>query len=155
MATYEAWNTDRAHGVIAGFTGVPGACLPVLHALQAVFGCIPPEAEPLVAAALNLSRAEVHGIVTFYHDFRRSVPGRHVLLVCRAEACQATGGDAAGAHVRAALAVDWHGTSAGGVTLEPVFCLGLCATGPAALLDGQPVGRLNPARIDRMLEALT
>ena len=114
MATYEAWNTDRAHGVIAGLTGVPGACLPVLHALQAVFGYIPPEAEPMVAAALNLSRSEVHGIVTFYHDFRRSVPGRHVLLVCRAEACQAAGGDATGAYVRAALAVDWHGTSAGG-----------------------------------------
>jgi formate dehydrogenase subunit gamma len=155
MADYEPWNADRARDVIAHHAGMEGAALPVLHALQAVFGCIPLDAQPLVASALNISRAEVHGIVTFYHEFRRKVPGRHVLRVCRAEACQSVGADAVGAHVRAALAVDWHETSAdGAVTLEPVFCLGLCATGPSALLDGKPVGRLNPARIDRMLETL-
>ena len=110
----------------------------------------------MVAAALNLSRAEVHGIVTFYHDFRRTPPGRHVLHVCRAEACQSVGAESTGAYVREVLGVDWHETTpSGGVTLEPVFCLGLCATGPAALVDGKPVGRLNPARIDRMLEKLT
>jgi formate dehydrogenase subunit gamma len=127
-----------------------------LHALQAEFGCVPVSAEPLVASALNLSRAEVHGIVTFYHDFHREVPGRHVLQLCRAEACQAVGADALGAHVRSSLAIDWHQTAAdGSLTLQPVFCLGLCATGPAALLDGRPIGRLNPARIDRMLEAVS
>jgi formate dehydrogenase subunit gamma len=155
MADFEPWNADRANAVIARHSAEEGAMLPVLHALQAVFGCIPPDAVPLVAASLNLSRAEVHGVVTFYHEFRRSPPGRHVLQVCRAEACQAVGGEAVGARLRAALKVDWHGTSAdGAVTLEPVFCLGLCASGPAALLDGHPVGRLDTARVDRMLEAL-
>jgi formate dehydrogenase subunit gamma len=156
LADFEPWNADRAREIITGFAGTEGASLPILHALQAAFGCVPLEAEPLVAAALNLSRAEVHGIVTFYHEFRRQPPGRHMLHVCRAEACQAVGGDALGAHVRHALAVDWHGTTAdGSVTLEPVFCLGLCATGPSALLDGHPIGRLSATRIDRMLETLS
>src|ERR1700739_1903037 len=156
MASYEPWNQDRAQEIIAGFAGTEGASLPILHELQGTFGCVPLEAEPLVAAALNISRAEVHGIVTFYHELRRKVPGRHVLHVCRAEACQAVGADAVGAHVKAALAVDWHGTSAdGAVSLGQVFSLGLCASGPSALLDGHPVGRLNPARIDRMLETLS
>ncbi|HEY1412437.1 MAG TPA: formate dehydrogenase subunit gamma [Rhodopila sp.] len=156
MADYEPWNAERAGEIIAVHSGVEGAALPVLHALQAEFGCVPLEAEPLVAAALNISRAEVHGIVTFYHEFRRTPPGRHVLHVCRAEACQSVGADATGAHLRQALDIDWHETTAdGAVTLQPVFCLGLCATGPAALVDGHPVGRLNPDRIDRMLEKLT
>jgi formate dehydrogenase subunit gamma len=156
MANFEPWNDDRAREIIAGFAETEGASLPILHALQATFGCVPLEAEPLVAAALNITRAEAHGIVTFYHEFRRTVPGRHMLHVCRAEACQAVGADALGAYVRSTLAVDWHGTTAdGSITLEPVFCLGLCATGPSALLDGRPIGRLNPARIDRMLEALS
>jgi formate dehydrogenase subunit gamma len=156
LPDYEPWNEDRARDIIAGFTGVEGAALPVLHALQAAFGCVPLDAEPLVAAALNISRAEVHGIVTFYHEFRRKIPGSHMLHVCRAEACQAVGAVALGDYIRAALSVDWHGTTTNGaVTLEPVFCLGLCAIGPCALLDGQPVGRLNAARFDRILEALS
>jgi formate dehydrogenase subunit gamma len=156
MANFEPWTADRADEIIAAHSGVEGAALPVLHALQAAFGCVPLEAEPLVAAALNISRAEVHGIVTFYHEFRRTPPGRHVLHVCRAEACQSVGGEAAGAHLRRALGVDWHETTVdGAVTVEPVFCLGLCATGPAALLDGRPIGRLNQGRIDRMLETLS
>ena len=156
MANYEQWNKARADAIIAANLGMEGAALPILHALQAVFGCVPLDAEPLVAAALNLTRAEIHGIVTFYHDFRRTPPGRHTLQVCRAEACQSVGAEAAVAHLRRALGVDWHQTTAdGAVTLEPVFCLGLCATGPAALVDGQPIGRLNGARIDRMLETLS
>jgi formate dehydrogenase subunit gamma len=156
MASYEPWNDDRARDIIASLAGIPGAALPILHALQAAFGCIPLEAEPLVASALNVSRAEVHGIVTFYHDFRRTPPGRHTLNLCRAEACQAVGAEALGAHVRDTLAVDWHGTTSdGSVTLEPVLCLGLCASGPSALLDGRPIGRLNAARIDRVLETLS
>jgi formate dehydrogenase subunit gamma len=155
MTNYEPWNDERARDVIARHATIEGAALPVLHAIQDVFGCVPLAAQPLVAEALNISRAEVHGIVTFYHEFRRKVPGRHVLRLCRAEACQSVGADAVGAHVRSALAVDWHETSAdGAVTLEPVFCLGLCATGPSAMLDGKPLGRLNAARIDRMLETL-
>lgn len=156
MANFEPWSDVQARGIIDALADMQGASLPILHALQAVFGHIPIEAEPLIAAALNISRAEVHGIVTFYHDFRREMPGRHTLHLCRAEACQAVGADALGDHVRDTLAVDWHGTSANGaVTLEPVFCLGLCATGPSALIDGRPVGRLNAARFDRMLETLS
>jgi formate dehydrogenase subunit gamma len=156
MADYEPWNEVRASEIIAEFTALEGASLPILHALQATFGCVPLDAEPLLASALNITRAEVHGIVTFYHEFRRKVPGRHILHVCRAEACQAVGAEAVGAHLRSALALDWHGTSVNGaVTLEPVFCLGLCATGPSALLDGKPIGRLNAGKIDRMLETLS
>ena len=155
MAAYEPWNQDRADAIIAAHRGLEGAALPILHALQAEFGCIPLDAEPRIASALNISRAEVHGIVTFYHEFRRTPPGRHMLHVCRAEACQAVGADVTGTHLRDKLGVDWHETTAdGAVTLEPVFCLGLCATGPSALLDGKPLGRLNAGRIDRMLETL-
>jgi formate dehydrogenase subunit gamma len=156
VAIYQPWNQDQAQQIIAGLADVEGGSLPILHALQNVFGCIPLDAEPLVAAALNISRAEVHGIVTFYHEFRRKPPGRHILQVCRAEACQAVGAETVVAHACRTLGVDWHGTSSdGAVTLEPVFCLGLCATGPAALLDGKPLGRLSEARFDRMLETLS
>lgn len=155
MAIYEPWNEGRASEIISAHIAAEGAALPILHALQAEFGCIPLDAETLVAAALNLSRAEIHGVVTFYHEFRRTPPGRHVLHVCRAEACQAVGGEAAGTYLRNALRIDWHETTAdGAVTVEPVFCLGLCASGPAALVDGNPVGRLDPTRIDRILETL-
>lgn len=156
MATYEPWNKERAEAIIAAHWGLEGAALPILHALQAAFGYVPLDVEPMVAGVLNLSRAEVHGIVTFYHEFRRTPPGRHILHVCRAEACQSVGADATCDHLRQTLGVDWHETTPnGGVTLEPVFCLGLCATGPAALVDGNPIGRLNPAKIDRMLETLS
>lgn len=155
MADDAPWNQDQAVAVIAEHVGLEGPALPILHALQATFGCIPLEAEPLVASALNLSRAEVHGIVTFYHEFRRTPPGRHLLRICRAEACQAVGGEAVAETARQTLGVEWHGTSVdGAVTLEPVFCLGLCASGPSALLDGRPLVRLDPKRLDRMLETL-
>jgi formate dehydrogenase subunit gamma len=156
VAGYVPWNQDRALAIIADHVALEGASLPILHALQAVFGCVPLDAEPLVAQALNLSRAEVHGVVTFYHEFRRTPPGRHVLRLCRAEACQAVGAEAVADQVQQTHGVAWHGTSIdGAVTLEPVFCLGFCASGPAALLDGAPVVRLTPARIDSMLQALT
>jgi formate dehydrogenase subunit gamma len=155
LAGYVPWNQDLALAVIAEHVGLEGATLPILHALQAAFGCVPQDAEPLVAEALNLSRAEVHGVVTFYHEFRRTPPGRHVLRVCRAEACQAVGAQAVADRAQHILGVTWHGTSTdGAVTLEPVYCLGLCATGPSALLDGAPLVRLNAARLDGMLEAL-
>ena len=147
------WNEARATAIVAARSEQEGAMLPILHDLQAVFGCVPLAAVPLIATILNLSRAEVHGVVTFYHDFRREPPGRHVLRLCRAEACQALGADALAAHARATLGCDWHETTANGaVTLEPVFCLGLCAIGPAALLDGEPLARLDPARLAQALE---
>ena len=131
---------------------LPGALLPILHAVQDALGHVPPDAIPLIAHELNLTRADVHGVVSFYHHFRSTPPGRHIVQICRAEACQSLGADALGAHVRNRLEVDWHGTTHdGAVTLEPVFCLGLCAVGPSALLDGRPLGRLDPARIDAEL----
>ena len=147
------FDPERAAQIIAAQAHSEGATLPVLHALQAEFGWVPDEAVPLVAAALNLSRAEVHGVVSFYHDFRRRPPGRHVLKLCRAEACQAMGGDALAAQAQAALQIGWGGTSAdGAVTLEPVFCLGLCACAPAALLDQDVVGALDGKKLAQLLD---
>lgn len=151
----EAWSVARAQDVIAAFEGVAGATLPMLHALQDTFGHVPRDAIPLVAEATNLSRAEIHGVVTFYHDFRAEPAGRHVVKLCRAEACQAVGAVALAAHARTSLGIDWHGTTADGrVTLEPVFCLGLCACGPAALIDETPAAHLDPARLDALVGAL-
>ncbi|MBV9248352.1 MAG: formate dehydrogenase subunit gamma, partial [Acetobacteraceae bacterium] len=153
VADYEPWSEGRAAGIIAEHSGKEGATLPILHAIQAAFGYIPDGAIPAVASALNLSRAEVYGIVSFYHEFRRHPPGRHILHVCRAEACQARGADSFTSQLRDRLGVEWHGTTAdGAVTLEPVFCLGLCAIGPSALLDGQPLGRLDAEKVEAALE---
>ena len=156
MADYEPWSEDRAEAIIAARIGEAGATLPILHDLQAAFGHVPAEAVPLLAHALNVTRAEVHGVVSFYHEYRRHKPGRHVLRLCRAEACQAVGCESLADHVRSRLNIAWHETTSdGAVTLEPVFCLGLCAIGPAALLDGQPLARLDPARVDMALETLS
>lgn len=156
MAIYEPWSVDRAEAIIAARAAESGATLPILHDLQTAFGYVPADAVPLVAQALNLTRAEVHGVVSFYHDFRRHPPGRHVLHLCRAEACQSLGCEALADQVRARLNIAWHETTSdGSVTLEPVFCLGLCAIAPAALLDGRPLGRLDGTRIEQVLEALT
>lgn len=149
------WSAEACEAVIAEHNRVEGASLPILHAIQATFGHVPDEAMPMLAKALNLTRAEVYGIVTFYHDFRRHPPGRHVLRLCRAESCQSMGGDELADQMRRDLAVDWHGTTSdGAVTLEPVYCLGLCATGPAAMLDGTPIGRLDAARLTEILDAV-
>ncbi|MBN9062420.1 MAG: formate dehydrogenase subunit gamma [Rhizobiales bacterium 65-9] len=144
MAFYEPWNADVASKIIAAHAGLEGATLPIMHALQEAFGHVPDAAVPLIATALNISRAEAYGCVTFYHDFRRKPAGRHVVKLCRAEACQSVGADALHAEIKRELGIDWHETTADGrVTLEPVFCLGLCACGPAALVDERPVGRLD------------
>ena len=149
---YQAWNAERASEIIADFRGQDGSLLPILHALMAEFDYIDREVAPLIAEALNISRAEVHGVVTFYHDFREQPAGRHVLKLCRAEACQACGGDALAARAEARLGVKLGDTSADGrVTLEPVYCLGLCATGPSAMLDGRIVGRLDETRLDLLI----
>jgi formate dehydrogenase subunit gamma len=153
MPDHIAWQADKAADIIAAGAREPGAMLPILQALQAVFGHVPEAAIPMVAEALNVTRAEVHGIVSFYHDFRRAPAGKRVLKLCRAEACQSMGGEALAAAAQAALGVGWGATSAdGAVTLEPVYCLGLCATAPAALLDEQPVGRLDGARLAALLD---
>jgi formate dehydrogenase subunit gamma len=142
----------RVEEILCAHDGIEGPLLPVLHAVQASFGCIPRDALPVIALHLNLSRAEVHGVISFYHDFREEPAGRHVLKLCRAEACQAMGADRVAAHARGALGIDWHETTAdGAVTLEPVFCLGLCACAPAALVDGRVLGRVDEARLDALI----
>jgi len=144
MTTHIQWNTDRAREVVAAHASLDGAALPILHALQFEFGCIHEEAVPLIADALNLSRAEVHGIVTFYHDFRRDPAGRHVLKLCRAEACQSMNGTEVAQDLLATLGIGWGETTPdGSLTVEGVYCLGLCACAPSALYDGEPIGRLT------------
>ena len=153
MAGFEPWSGERGAEIITRESVNEGAALPILHALQDAFGYIHAEAIPMIADTLNLTRAEVYGVMSFYHDFRRHPPGRHTLKLCRAEACQSLGAEPLAAHVRERLGVGWHDTTAdGAITLEPVFCLGLCAVGPSALLDGAPLGRLDDARIDAALD---
>ena len=143
----------RLAEILHNHKGMEGSLLPILHAVQADFGYIPPEALPIIAKDLNISRAEAHGVMSFYHDFREKPAGRHVLKLCRAEACQAMGADDLAAHARAKTGLDWHETSAdGALTLEPVFCLGLCACGPAAMVNGKLVGRADAAKLDKILE---
>lgn len=134
----------RAKAVIAEHIEREGPLLPILHGMQDEFGCVPKETLSVIAEALNLSRAEVHGVMTFYHDFREEPAGRHVIKLCRAEACQSVGGDAVAARLQQLLGISFSQTTAdGAVTLEPVYCLGFCACAPAALVDGEPVGRLD------------
>jgi len=152
MPAFSPWSAERAAEIIASEAGREGAMLPILHALQAEFGYIERAAEPMIAEVLNLTRAEVHGVVTFYHDFRHEPPARHVLKLCRAEACQAAGGDALAVEAERRLGTPMGTTAPGGsVTLEAVYCLGLCATAPTAMLDGRVVGRLDPARLGALL----
>jgi formate dehydrogenase subunit gamma len=148
-----AWDPERAARRIEELRYLPGAALPILHALQAEFGYIDRAAVPLVADALNLSRAEVHGVVSFYHDFREAPPGAHVLKLCRAEACQSMGAEHIADAARERLQIHWSETTPDGrVTLEPVFCLGLCACAPAAMLDGRVFGRVDRARLASLID---
>jgi formate dehydrogenase subunit gamma len=152
MTVYEPWNAARGTEIIAEHTHLEGATLVILHALQEAFGYVPEPAIPMIASALNLSRAEIHGVFTFYHDFRHKPAGRHVLKLCRAEACQAAGGDALTARAEAKLGIAIGNTTPDErVTLEPIYCLGLCATAPSAMFDGRMVGRLDEARIDALV----
>jgi formate dehydrogenase subunit gamma len=153
MQSRTAWDAERAQEIIEAHCHLEGAALPILHALQHEFGYVDREAVPMVAQALNLSRAEMHGVVSFYHDFREAPAGRHVLKLCRAEACQSMGADALADRARELLRVGWHEATADGrVTLEPVFCLGLCACAPAAMLDNRVVGALDDARLSALID---
>ncbi|MDP1791220.1 MAG: formate dehydrogenase subunit gamma [Methylibium sp.] len=141
--------------VLARRADEPGALLPILHEVQDLLGCIPADVVPEIASALNLSRAEVHGVITYYHHFRSEPAGRHVIQVCRAEACQALGADALLAHAERRLGCRSQATSADGrYTLEPVFCLGLCASSPAIVIDERLHARVSPAAFDRLIGAL-
>ncbi|MEP7245490.1 MAG: formate dehydrogenase subunit gamma [Gammaproteobacteria bacterium] len=138
--------------IVAAARGRPGALIEILHGVQAELGFIPAAAVPVLAQELNLSRAEVHGVVSFYHYFRHDAPGRHTLRICQAESCQSMGSDALTAHVKKRLGIDFHETTPDGVyTLEPVYCLGNCACSPALMRNEEVCGRVSPARFDELM----
>jgi formate dehydrogenase subunit gamma len=154
MSKMQEWDAERAKARIAELERLPGALLPILHALQEEFGYIHPDATPLIAEALNLSRAEVHGVISFYHDFRHDPPGRHVLRICRAESCQSMGCDALIDHVEKKSGVKLgETTSDSSLTIEQVFCLGNCALSPAVMMDGEPYGRVSPGVADFLVDS--
>lgn len=143
----------RVAAICDQMAGMEGPLLPILHEVQEEFGYIPDGALQTISKKLNLSRAEVHGVASFYHDFREEKAGKHVIKICRAEACQAMGAEELGEHARQRLNVDWSQTTGDRkVTLEPVFCLGLCACAPAAMVDGKVVGRVSKDRMNRILD---
>jgi formate dehydrogenase subunit gamma len=130
----------------------PGALLPILHGLQDELGYVPEEAIPIIASEMNLTRAEVHGVVTFYHDFRSEAPGRHVVKICQAESCQAAGSDALTAFAKRRLGIDFHQTTADrACTLEPVYCLGNCALSPNVMVNKEVYGRVTAERFDEII----
>lgn len=142
------------HDSCARLKALPGALLPILHDVQGALGFVPKDAVPIIAHELNLSRAEIHGVISFYHYFRTEKPGRHVVQLCRAEACQSVGAVALEAYAKRTLGIDFHGTTAdGAVTLEAVYCLGNCALGPSAMVDGRLQGRVSPERFDALIAA--
>lgn len=145
---------DRVVAIVASHRGRRGPLIEILHDVQRAFGFVPDEAVPVIAHELNLSRADVHGVATFYHHFRRAAPGRRVLRLCRAESCQAMNGRALEAHARQRLGIGFGETTPdGGLTLEAVDCLGLCACSPAAMIDDEVHGRVTPERLDELLRA--
>lgn len=143
---------ETATAIAAAYGNRPDTLIEILHELQHQLGHVPEAALPALAKALNLSRAEVHGVVTFYHDFRRKPSGRHVVKLCQAEACQAMGARALAAAIQSSLKIGFGETSADGrVTLEKVYCLGNCALSPAAMVDDRLVGRADAPAIAAML----
>jgi len=152
MPKLSSGQSETVRRIVTEFKDRPGPVLEVLHAIQAALGHVPKEAVAVVAEVLNLSRADVHGVVTFYHHFRSAPAGKHLVQVCRAESCQAVGGDALAEHAQARLGVDFHERTADGkFSLEPVYCLGNCACSPAVMIDGQLHGRVTPERFDALL----
>ncbi len=146
---------EAVHNAIAALKDQPGALLPILHGIQDALGYMPAESIPEIAKALNLSRAEVHGVVSFYHYFRDTPPGKHTLHVCRAESCQAMGGKQLEEHIKNRLGVDFHQTTPDQkISLEPVYCLGMCACSPALQIDKEVYGRVSTDRFDALVSEL-
>ncbi|MCB1755109.1 MAG: formate dehydrogenase subunit gamma [Gammaproteobacteria bacterium] len=147
--------TSETAELLDEFSGQRGALLPILHAVQTRFGYIPPEAIPTIASALQQTAAEIHGVISFYHQFRTTPPGRHRVQICRAEACQARGARVLEQHAKDRLGVDYHQTTAdGAVSLDAVYCLGNCATGPNLRIDDKLFGRVDETRFDTLIEQL-
>jgi formate dehydrogenase subunit gamma len=153
MSDFDAQSVAAVDRIVAGHADQPGALLPILHGIQKELGYIPPEAVGRIAEGLNLSRAEVHGVISFYHYFRQHRPGRHVIQLCRAEACQAMGCENTEARARSSLGVDYHGTTSDGqFTLEAAYCLGNCAAGPSVMIDDKLYGRVTAERFEELVQ---
>jgi formate dehydrogenase subunit gamma len=145
---------DIGH-LVTQFQSVPGGLLPLLHAIQGELGYVPESTVPAIATGLNLSRAEVHGVISFYHDFKTHPVGRHRVQICRAEACQSMGSRQLEAHAKQALGIDYHETTAdGSISLEPVYCLGNCACSPSVRINDDIVARVDTARFDELVAKL-
>lgn len=153
--TEQAWDRDAVRGIIAEWRDKPGALLPILHGIQDTLGYVPPDSVPLIAEALNLSRAEIHGVISFYHYFRDTPPGKRTIYVCRAESCQSMGSDALESHAKQRLGIDYHEATADqAFSLEPIYCLGNCACSPSVMIDKDVYGRVTPERFDAILETV-
>lgn len=156
MSGLPQWTPELIQAEIDALKHKPGALLPILHAIQDKFGYVPTEVVPQIGDALNQTRTEIHGVISFYHHFRTSEPGSHTLQICRAEACQSMGSRALEAHAKASLNVDYHGTTADReITLEPVYCLGNCACAPSVRIGDDIHGRVSPEKFDRLVSRLT
>jgi formate dehydrogenase subunit gamma len=152
MDSLPSEQTAAVRRIVAQHRERPGPLLEILHEVQASFGYVPAGAVPVIAEELNLSRAEVHGVVTFYHFFRHSAPGAHTVSLCQAESCQSMGAEALADHARERLGIDFHETTADGrFSLEPIYCLGNCACSPAAMIDGRLYGRVTPEAFDALI----
>jgi formate dehydrogenase subunit gamma len=147
-------NQSSAHEIVTAMQDMPGGLLPILHEIQHALGYVPEDCVPIIAEGLNLSRAEVHGVISFYHHFRSEPAGKHVVQICRAEACQAVGARGLEAHVQTSLDVKMGETSAdGNLTVEPVYCLGNCACGPSVQIGEDVHARVTPERFDELMAA--
>lgn len=154
MNRQQIFDVAAVRGIIAERKGMAGAMLPILHGIQEKVGYIPADAVPMIAGELNVSRAEVHGVISFYHFFRQQPPGKHVVQVCRAEACQARGSEALAEHAQNVLGCGFHETTADGMfTLEPVYCLGQCACGPNLTIDDELHARVGADKLQRLVQA--
>jgi formate dehydrogenase subunit gamma len=156
METAQSWNRAEVERIANALKHKPGALMLILRRVQDTLGWVPADSVPMIAKTLNLSRAEVHGVVTFYHDFRHHAPGKNVIKVCRAESCQAMGAVALAKHVTDRVGCDFGATSADGTfTLDAVYCFGNCACSPAVMVNGKLLGRVTPKRFDEALDKVT
>ena len=150
------WDKDKVREIIASLCHKEGALLPILHAVQQAQGYIPKEAIPIIAQALSQTAAEIHGVISFYDDFRLSPVGKHLIQICRAEACQARGARRLEEHAKAVLNIDYHGTTLDReFTLKPVYCLGNCACGPSVRVNDDVLADVSPTKFDRLINKLT
>lgn len=155
MTTAQEQSLQQVAEVITSLQDKPGALLPILHGIQDQLGYIPTDAVPMIAEALNQSRAEIHGVISFYHQFRTTPPGKHTVEICRAEACQAMGSRQLEAHAKEALGVDYHQTTSDrSISLETVYCLGNCACAPSVRVNDDIVGRVDADKFDKLVEKL-